>query len=319
MRFHNVVGFVAVQGCAFALALAPATLDAQPVTGRADAGGKDSHIFGPAVVGAGQVSQRLPLPLALVDLYTKAGDQVMDPSAVTGPSVSTGVSASDGPLANVDGKGNEAHAFGVTDSLGQETDRVVSVTKTNEGSASAVAAANNGFASANSSLADRVLFERNAPGPLAIQVGLSLRAGSFLSSGANASSSFVDTGLLARADTTLSGLSRLWMLTINLSGDTGILDVAFSSNPILGLPDSLISNALRTAFVFDGSQYSLLSDLDVFSAVLSIPDDFGAVSLFDFAQWGAQAASVPEPSSILLLATGLAFGARLIGRSKQRR
>jgi hypothetical protein len=92
------------------------------------------------------------------------------------------------------------------------------------------------------------------------------------------------------------------------------LDVAFSSNPILGLSDSLISNVLRTAFVFDGSQYSLLSDLDVFSAGFPIPDDFGAFSFFDGGQWDAQAATVPEASSILLLTTGLLFGARVIGR-----
>jgi hypothetical protein len=184
MRFHNLVGFVAVQGCSLALALAPLTLDAQPVTAGAKAGGKDSHTVGPVAVGAGQVSERLPPPQATVDLYTKAGDQVMDPPAVAGPSVSTGRSVSDGALDNLDGKGNEAHASGITGSPGQETD---------QGSANAVAAPNGGFAKATSDAQDRVVFERDAPGPLAIHLGLSLGAGSFLSSGANASSSFLDT------------------------------------------------------------------------------------------------------------------------------
>src|SRR5205085_3094846 len=101
MRLQSFIGLIAAQGCSLALVLAPVNLNAQPVPAQAKAGGKDAHTFGPVVVGAGQVSKRLPPPIATVDLFTKAGDQVKDPPAVTGPIVvfgspSTGQSVSDG-------------------------------------------------------------------------------------------------------------------------------------------------------------------------------------------------------------------------------
>lgn len=318
MRLKHFISLVAVQSCALALAFASANVIAQPVAAEARAGGKDSHTFGPVVVGAGQVSKRLPPPQATVDLYTKAGEVVKDPPAVTGPIVifgnpSTGKTVSDGPLENDDGKGNVATAFGkMTGSIGEENQRGVHITKTKEGSVSAVAAPKDGFAKATSSVRDPVTFEREAPGGLAIQVGLSLGAGSSFAAQGSSFSSYLDD-----ASTDLPGVGSLWTLAINLSGETGILGVAFSSNPLLGLSDASISNLVRNAFSFDGTQYSLLTDLSVFSAILPIPDNVSQFSFSDGSQWDAQASTIPEPSAVLLLAMGLIVGSRMVRRPRK--
>ena len=148
---------------------------------------------------------------------------------------------------------------------------------------------------------DPVTFEIDpgGPGGVGIELGLSLDAGSSIFAQGNSFSSFVDS-----ASTDLPGVGTLWTLSIGLSGLTGMLDVAFSSNPILGLSDSSITNLVLGAYGFDGNGYNLSGELDVFSAVLPIPDNVSMVSFADSDQWVAQA--VPEPSTWVMLLIGFA-------------
>ena len=313
MQTHCFVKWVIIYSCALAWAFTPIVSNAQETA--ASFTGTTEHKFGPVVVRsssdlAGRVDTKLPPPTATVDLFLQAGDKKEDPPALTAPIVtfnpSAGQTVKDGEVKTNDGLGNEAKAEGMM--TGEPTDHgtnVVFLVKKAQGSVSATAAPPEAkgrrFALATAFVRDPVTFEIDpgGPGGVGIELGLSLDAGSSIFAQGNSFSSFVDS-----ASTDLPGVGTLWTLSIGLSGLTGMLDVAFSSNPILGLSDSSITNLVLGAYGFDGNGYNLSGELDVFSAVLPIPDNVSMVSFADSDQWVAQA--VPEPSTWVMLLIGFA-------------
>jgi len=111
------------------------------------------------------------------------------------------------------------------------------------------------------------------------------------------------------AGSDIPGLETLFSLTLSLdASDPTAVNLAFSSNPLLGLDDATIRSDILSRLVFnpaDGS-YLLSSDFQYASINVVVPTGQNDVSF----TWNTEAhvvavAPVPEPSSFILSGTGV--------------
>jgi hypothetical protein len=94
----------------------------------------------------------------------------------------------------------------------------------------------------------------------------------------------------------------LWSLGISAQGvlsSNADLQIQFASNPILGLNDALIASQIRSAFTVS-SGTATLSSYQLFDTTYTVDQ---SVTYSDDVNAGAS--TLPEPSSLVLLATAL--------------
>jgi hypothetical protein len=146
-----------------------------------------------------------------------------------------------------------------------------------------------------------------------------------LDTGDNASDSFAVEALGpsaqaevdASAGSNIPGLSSLFSFSMTVSGlDPSHPVINFSSNPLLGLNDTAITNQILSGLTFDPSQglYSLSSSFNYLDFVVTVPSNQDEVE-FSYNTNGNASASLPEPSTFGLL--GIAMGTIWLRRSRR--
>jgi hypothetical protein len=126
----------------------------------------------------------------------------------------------------------------------------------------------------------------------------------------------------ARAGSNIPGLETFFSWTLALNGsDPSQLSLNFSSNPLLGLNDALVRTTILSNLVFDAvaGSYTLPNDLDYASFMLTVANGQDNVAFTWDTNAQAEAATIPEPSTLALVCTGMAGLIRPTLRKRQSR
>jgi hypothetical protein len=116
----------------------------------------------------------------------------------------------------------------------------------------------------------------------------------------------------------IPGLENFFSLTMGQDGDNpSAIKVKFSSNPRLGLEDAAVESNITSHLIFDSLTSTYRLDADLQYAVIAVTVPIGQdIATFTWNTRAMVAASIPEPSSLVLLSSG--FAALLCCRKSKR-